>query len=94
MRAASLYLAWNPQAVLVEDKGSGTSLIQELREGVNAGNKKIHVPVIPCDPKGVNKIDRLVEVSSLFEAGLVHLPEAAPWLIDYELELTIFPAGR
>ena len=89
--AASLYLAWNPQAVLIEDKGSGTSLIQELREGVSAGNKKIHVPVIPCDPKGVNKIDRLVEVSSLFEAGLVYLPEAAPWLIDYELELTIFP---
>ena len=48
----------------------------------------------PATPKGVNKIDRLVEVSSLFEAGLVHLPEAAPWLIDYELELTIFPAGR
>ncbi|MTI11616.1 phage terminase large subunit, partial [Sansalvadorimonas verongulae] len=87
----SQYSAWNPQAVLVEDKGSGQSLIQELRAGVEHNGRKIVCPVIAIDPKGVNKVDRLIAVSSLFEAGMVYLPEVAPWLLDYELELTIFP---
>lgn len=82
--AVSLAERWRPSAVLVEDKGSGTSLIQELR-AITA------LPVIPVDPKGVNKVDRLVAVSSLFEAGLVYLPSVAPWSLDYEIELTIFP---
>ena len=30
-------------------------------------------------------------VSSLFEAKMVYLPEVAPWTLDYEIELTIFP---
>ncbi len=47
-------------------------------------------PVIAIDPKGVNKVDRLIAVSSLFESGMVYLPNVAPWLLDYELELTIF----
>ena len=82
--AASLAERWRPSAVLIEDKGSGTSLIQELRAHTA-------LPVIAVDPKGVNKVDRLVAVSSLFEAGLVHLPAVAPWSLDYEIELTIFP---
>ena len=89
--AASLYQAWRPQAVLIEDKGSGQSLIQELKQGVDMHSSKVRIPVIPIDPKGVNKVDRLIAVSSLFEAGMVYLPEMAPWLVDYEIELTIFP---
>ena len=89
--AASLYQAWRPQAVLIEDKGSGQSLIQELRQGVEMHSTKVRVPVIPIDPKGLNKVERLVAVSSLFEAGMVYLPEVAPWKVDYEIEMTIFP---
>lgn len=92
---ASLYQAWRPQAVLVEDKGSGQSLIQELKEGVEMdqtlNEKRVRIPVIAIDPKGVNKVDRLIAVSSLFEAGMVYLPFTAPWLVDYEIEMTIFP---
>ena len=92
---ASLYQAWRPQAVLIEDKGSGQSLIQELKEGVEMDqaldDKRVRIPVIAIDPKGVNKVDRLIAVSSLFEAGMVYLPFTAPWLADYEIELTIFP---
>ena len=36
-------------------------------------------------------MDRLIAVSSLFEAGMVYLPEVAPWMLDYEIEMTIFP---
>ena len=82
--AASLAERWRPSAVLIEDKGSGMSLIQELRAHTA-------LPVIAVDPKGVNKVDRLVAVSSLLEAGLVYLPSVAPWSLDYEIELTIFP---
>lgn len=81
---ASLAERWRPSAVLVEDKGSGISLIQELRAATS-------VPVIPIDPKGVNKVDRLVAASSLFEAGLVHVPAVSAWGLDYEIEMTIFP---
>jgi predicted phage terminase large subunit-like protein len=84
-------MRWEPQAVLIEDKASGQSLIQELREGITVGGKLIVPPVIAVDPKGVNKIDRLVAVSSIFEAGMVWLPEAAAWLTDYEMELFGFP---
>ena len=90
--AASLYEAWRPQGVLIEDKGSGQSLIQELRQGVGVGQTKVRIPVIPIDTKGINKVDRLIAVSSLFEAGMVYLPEVSPWTLDYEIEMTIFPS--
>lgn len=89
--AYSMFMQRNPVAVLIEDKASGQSLIQELQEGVKVGDKFICPPVIAIDPQGVNKIDRLVACSSIFEAGLVYLPEAAPWLTDYEMELFGFP---
>jgi predicted phage terminase large subunit-like protein len=75
---------FKPYAILVEDKASGQSLIQEMR---------LHFaePIIAMDPKGINKTDRLVAVSSLFEGRKVFLPERADWLIDYESELFGFP---
>lgn len=82
--AVSLAQRWKPNAVLIEDKGSGISLIQQLRATTS-------LPVIPVDPGTVKKVDRLVAVSSLFESGRVFLPNAAPWLLDYEIELTTFP---
>lgn len=95
----SMALKWNPQAILIEDKSSGQSLIQELREGVEieeeidgVPHKRLFTPpVVAMDPQGVNKVDRLVAVSSMFEAGLVYLPDVRPWLVDYEVELFAFP---
>ena len=34
---------------------------------------------------------RALRVTPLMEAGRVFLPERAAWLLDYELELTLFP---
>ncbi|WP_228729854.1 phage terminase large subunit [Shewanella avicenniae] len=90
---ASLYMQWRPDAVLIEDKASGQSLIQECREGIKLEGfpKPIRMPVIAIDPQGVNKLDRLIAVSPMIEAGQFWLPVAAPWLPDYESELFGFP---
>lgn len=72
-----------PSAILVEDKSSGQSLIQELRRYTS-------LPVIGIEPKG-DKVFRAVDVSAMVEAGLLLLPKAADWLIDFEVEFFGFP---
>lgn len=80
---SSMAEKWSPDAILVEDKASGQSLIQELKTYTR-------LPVIAINPE-TDKITRMIAVTPMFEAGRVHLPVSAPWLLDYELELTIFP---
>lgn len=72
-----------PAAILIEDKSSGQSLIQELRQTTT-------LPIIAVEPLG-DKIFRANEVSAMVEAGTARLPAAAPWLADYESELFGFP---
>ncbi len=67
---------------LIEDKGSGTSLIQDLRSEDKAP--------IPINPEG-DKITRLAAVSVQFESGAVWFPKAAPWLSGLKAELLGFP---
>lgn len=74
---------WKPDAILIEDKASGQSLIQELRATTR-------LPIIAIEPEG-DKISRANAVSSIIEAGKVFLPEVAPWLVDYEAEVSTFP---
>jgi len=72
--------------VLIEDKSSGTQLIQELiREGLHAVKR--------YEPKMEKKM-RLHSVTSTIENGFVHLPDEADWLTDYLHELTTFPNGK
>ena len=77
---------FNPTAILIEDKASGTQLIQEL---LDAGLSQ----VTRYKPDG-DKIMRLHAQTATIENGFVHLPETAHWLADYLHELTLFPAGR
>lgn len=72
-----------PTAILIEDKSSGQSLIQELRRDTS-------LPIIGIDPKG-DKLFRAVDVSAMVESGLLHLPKVAPWLVDFEGEFFGFP---
>ncbi len=77
---------YQPKAVLIEDKGSGTSLIQELRwEG--------SLRPISINPNK-DKITRLSTQSAKIEAGQVHLPERAAWLGDFQAEIKQFPNGK
>ncbi len=78
-----LYQVWQPSAILIEDKASGQSLIQELKASTR-------LPVIAVLPEG-DKLTRLSAESAKFEAGLVFLPQTALWLAEYEQELVTFP---
>lgn len=86
-QAQALYYKWNANVVWVEDKASGTSLIQELRRNTT-------MPVVECGVDG-DKLARAYSVTGLFEARKVFLPEPGPsnagWLHDYVDELTAFP---
>jgi predicted phage terminase large subunit-like protein len=73
----------NPDAtILIEDKGSGTSLIQDLRAN--------NIAVIGIDPDG-DKPTRVAKISAQFEAGSVFFPSKAPWLSSLKAELLGFP---
>jgi predicted phage terminase large subunit-like protein len=76
---------FGPQTILIEDKASGTQLIQEL-VSESMYQIKQYEPTM-------EKIMRMNTVTSMIENGFVHLPEAAPWLAEYLHELTVFPNG-
>lgn len=77
--------AFAAEAVLIEDKASGQSLLQDLR-------RETALPVIAQMPKG-DKLSRLIRVTPMMEAGKVALPREAPWLMALEQELFAFPEG-
>lgn len=81
--AKSLGQLFKPDAILIEDKGSGQSLIQELRE-------ETPYSVIDIMPD-MDKVLRALASTAMMQAGRIHLPELAPWLVDLEIELTTFP---
>ena len=72
--------------MLIEDKASGTQLIQELvQEGLYA--------VTRYQPQ-TDKVMRMHAQTAMIENGFVHLPDAAPWLAQYLHEMTVFPHGK
>jgi predicted phage terminase large subunit-like protein len=81
----SLAKEWKPNAILVEDKASGQSLIQELRY-------QTALPIISISVDR-DKMARAQAITPLIEAGKVFLPESAPWLDAYVDELAAFPTG-
>jgi predicted phage terminase large subunit-like protein len=68
---------------LIEDAGSGTSLLQDLRKV--PGLKGIR----PVGEKGL----RFHGITPMIEAGHVHLPAQAPWLEAFKREVLSFPAS-
>jgi predicted phage terminase large subunit-like protein len=77
---------YRPEKILIEDKASGTQLIQELlRDGVYS---------VTCYEPTMEKVMRLHSVTSIIENGFVYLPTEADWLAAYEHELTTFPSGK
>ncbi len=72
-----------PTTILIEDKASGQSLLQDLR-------RETDLPVIACKPDA-DKVTRLLRVTPLIEGGKLALPAVAPWLAALEEELFTFP---
>lgn len=73
----------NPDEIMIEDKASGISLIQDLR-------KETRLPIHAVEPEA-DKVTRAFGESALIESGLVSLPESAPFLADFESEIEGFP---
>lgn len=76
--------------ILIEDKGSGISLRQDLQaEGI---------PVTPFNPGRADKIQRANVVAPLLKDGFIYLPEskkypgqASTWTDEMMEEITMFP---
>jgi predicted phage terminase large subunit-like protein len=84
--------SWNPLAVLIEDKASGISLLQDL----GCTQLANHVPIIGVNPDG-NKEVRFDRITPLIESGRVWIPETdspTPWLSAFEEEVTQFPLAK
>jgi predicted phage terminase large subunit-like protein len=79
---------YNADALLVEAKGNGLSYCQLKANG------GAPCPLIPIEVGTSTKEFRFDEVSPMFEAGQIYLPERAVWLADYEKELVAFPNGK
>ena len=88
-KAIALHRQWrnacDGYSLLIENKGSGMGLIQDL--------EREHIHAIAIDPEG-DKIMRMNNQTGRIEAGSVLLPRRAPWLEDFRRELCAFPGGR
>lgn len=71
-----------PRVIGVESVQYQMSLVQSaLREG-------LPVKALRADS---DKLSRALPAATLIESGKVYFPERAPWLDDFERELTLFP---
>jgi predicted phage terminase large subunit-like protein len=78
---------YHADAVIVENKGSGMALIDDLRKTGEIAT------LISFDPES-DKVTRMATQSAKIEARQVHLPASAPWLDEFRAELLQFPKGR
>jgi predicted phage terminase large subunit-like protein len=72
------------RAMMVEDKVSGTGLIQTLR--------RESIPIIPVQ-RSKDKLSRGYDAAPFIESGNVLLPQDASWLSDLLAEASSFPGG-
>lgn len=87
---ARRFLHGNPHALLIEDKSTGSTLIQRMR--MEPEFLKLGLNVIAVEPEG-DKVARISGESPAMESGRCWLPEYADWLTDYESALFNCPMG-
>ncbi|UVC17884.1 phage terminase large subunit [Mesorhizobium onobrychidis] len=75
----------DPDIILIEDAGSGSSLIADLESQ--------DIRTTPVKPRS-DKESRLSRVAAMIENGNVNLPKDAHWKDDFLLEVLAFPHGR
>ena len=74
------------RSMCVEDKSSGTGLIQDLRLTSS-------IPILPIQ-RNTDKLTRCMDVVAYIEAGKVCIPADAPWVSDYVGEAESFGPGK
>ena len=88
-KVVEIHRRWRPvtanYALIIEDKGSGISLIQTLWQD------DIHA--IGITPEG-DKVMRMHAQTAPIEAGAVLLPKQAHWLEEFRRELLAFPVSH
>ena len=82
-KAKELHDEYAPDAILVEKKASGQSLIQDLRQ--------MGLTAIPYTPDR-DKVSRAHVSSSLLEAGIVWYPDRR-WAEEVIHQCAVFPSG-
>ena len=85
-RFLTLQNRYGAKLVIVEEAGTGKSLLQDIRSQGMTWFKGLK----PTQ----DKITRLAQQSAKIEAGMVFLPNNAPWLETFEKELIAFPNGK
>lgn len=82
-----------PSRVLIENKASGISLIQDLRTG--------NVPVTAYNPGNADKVSRAHQSAAYLEAGLIWIPESTKqpgacvsWATGFLEQIKRFPNGK
>lgn len=75
--------------LLIEDAASGTQLISTLRNELPDG-----VPFPIARKPDSDKVTRFSAVCPMIEAGQLLLPEDAPWLAEFSVEVLGFPNAR
>lgn len=76
---------YNDATVLIEDRGTGTSIAQELKRELRG--------VVPVKAVAEKK-ERAMLASIKIERGEVFLPHEASWLADFKAECLAYPNGR
>lgn len=72
----------NLRAAYVEDKASGTGLIQDIKASEG-------IPIVAV-PRNVDKLCRAMDMCHYIASGYVYLPEDAQWLNAYLSEFSSF----
>ena len=79
-------LLYKPKNILIEDKASGTQLLQDLQnDGVHGAT---------AYQTSMDKTMRMHSVSSTIENGFVYIPAQADWIPEYLHEIATFPKGK
>lgn len=95
--AVDFWLCWAPigpnlertEVLKIEDKSSGTGLIQQLEAGITSEGVPLYIPVEGI-PRHTDKSIRASGVAPHIKNGRVFLPKTAPWLHTYKQEFADF----
>lgn len=88
LRDAVMALAarYRPETVLIEDRASGSQLLQEL--------PRLGLQICQAIEPERDKQMRMSSQTAILANGFVHVPDGAPWLAEYLYEMSVFPNGR
>lgn len=89
----------NPDEIIVEDKASGQSLIQELgpdyTPDIYEPGRDLPMPIVKYDPGIRDKVSRAHAASPYLEGGrqFIPAPDEYAWVDPFIEELAVFPGG-